>query len=286
VRRIGFIAVAGVIVLIVVVAWIARRPRSSSPGNTAEMSHSARRAPRSAFAEPSSPPSVLSRFTANTGRAAAAALDRGPDAESEAFRAVETLGRAEEIYGALFQRLGVDDVTRGRLRQILAERQMVSQDIARTFRDATAEIPEAHRRVMIGELLANNQRDFDGRLRGELGDAGLLALKAYDATLPQRAAATALQQRLKYTPTPLTDTQLEEVVPLLAASAGERTPMIFHLGQMMAGFTAESVERVSEALEPRQREVLRSMWAEQRARSARNRRPVEENAVDQVPKSP
>src|SRR5258708_19119689 len=74
-------------------------------------------------------------------------------------------------------------------------------------------------RDQIRQLVQDTQTEIDNTIRSTLGDAGFTQYQNYESTLPQRNVVGQLEQRLSYSSTPLTDTQSEQLVQILAQTA-------------------------------------------------------------------
>jgi hypothetical protein len=68
-------------------------------------------------------------------------------------------------------------------------------------------------------LLASNQADIDASIKASIGEEGFKQYKSFEQTMPQRATADQLSQRLSYTATPLTAAQSASMVQILSQTA-------------------------------------------------------------------
>src|SRR5207245_2704367 len=95
-------------------------------------------------------------------------------------------------------------------------------------------------RDQIRELVQNAQNEVDSTIRSTLGDAAFAQYQSYEATQPQRAVVSQLEQRLSYSSTPLSDTQSQQLVQILAETSPTRDngnrPMIA-IGALAGGGT-------------------------------------------------
>jgi hypothetical protein len=73
-------------------------------------------------------------------------------------------------------------------------------------------------RAEIRRMTADAQTKVDGEIKSLLGDGDYASYQSYQTTLPQRNVVNQLQQSLSYTPSPLTETQAEQLVQILAAN--------------------------------------------------------------------
>jgi hypothetical protein len=124
-------------------------------------------------------------------------------------------------YAALFSNMNLAPEQVDRLKTLLAERSTTIQDVMSAARDQgidPRENPAAFRK-----LIADAQNEINNSIKSVIGDQGFAQLTNYEQTLPQRNLVNELQQRLSYTSTPLTSTQAEQLVQILATNAPQRT---------------------------------------------------------------
>jgi hypothetical protein len=132
-------------------------------------------------------------------------------------------------YASLFDRLQLSPEQRERLTALLAEKQLAKTDA------------EAAGNSLIGtELMipaiAAAQQDINGQIARELGPTGYQAYYDFEMTDGLRTTVRRLEESLRYSPTPLSDTQAEALVAALDAI----TPAAERGG--IAKFTGPSVE--------------------------------------------
>lgn len=183
-------------------------------------------------------------------------------------------------FGELFGKLDLTAEELESLRALLIEKQNAAMDVLMVSRGE-----------LTGEGLAGNemrtatrraQAEIDRMIQQTLGDQRFAVYKAYEATLPQRAAVAQLQQRLSYTNEPLQSGQAEALVSMLSSSSLETQPALPGVSvvvdpderqavPIMNGLS-ESVKitdaviaRAEEVLNPRQVMALRELQQEQRA---------------------
>lgn len=124
-------------------------------------------------------------------------------------------------YAALFSNMNLAPDQVDKLKTLLAERSTTIQDVMSAARDQgidPRENPAAFRK-----LIADAQNEINSSIKSVIGDQGFAQLSNYEQTLPQRNLVNDLQQRLSYTSTPLTSTQAEQLVQILATNAPQRT---------------------------------------------------------------
>lgn len=126
----------------------------------------------------------------------------------------------EARYAALFRNLNLAPDQAAKLTALLAERGTTVQDVMSAAREQgidPRENPAAFRK-----LVADAQNQINDSIKAAIGDQGFAQLTNYEQTMPQRALVNDLQQRLSYTNTPLTATQAEQLVQILAANSPQR----------------------------------------------------------------
>ncbi len=126
----------------------------------------------------------------------------------------------ESRYAALFKNLNLPPEQIEKLKALLAERTATIQDVLTVARDQgfdPRDNPAALRK-----LVGDAQNEINASLKSLLGEAGFSQLSAYEQTLPQRSVVGDFQQRLSYTANPLTTTQAELLIQVIAANPAPR----------------------------------------------------------------
>jgi hypothetical protein len=151
-------------------------------------------------------------------------------------------------------------------------------------------------RDQIRELVQNARNEVDNTIRSTLGDAVYSQYQNYEATQPQRAVVSQLEQRLSYSATPLSDTQSQQLVQILAQSSPTRDSAGREYGVIMLGgaggggvgvysggptITADAINRAQSVLSSQQLSVLQSLQQEQQA-NAQLRQQMRNNAQNPV----
>lgn len=140
--------------------------------------------------------------------------------EVQAMLAQQQKAALDSRYAALFKNLNLSPEQADKLKSLLIERQASRQDVfeaARAQGIDPRENPEAFRKLM-----ADTRNEVEGSIKSLLGDTGYAQLQNYEQTMPQRGLVNDIQQRLSYTNTPLTASQAEQLVQILAANAPQR----------------------------------------------------------------
>lgn len=126
----------------------------------------------------------------------------------------------EQRYAALFKSLNLSSEQSEKLKGLLADRQTTIQDVMAAAREQGINPrtdPESFRK-----LVADAQNQVTEGIKAVIGDTGLTQLQNYEQTQPQRNLVNDLQQRLSYTNTPLSASQSDQLVQILAANAPSR----------------------------------------------------------------
>jgi hypothetical protein len=140
--------------------------------------------------------------------------------EVQAMVGLQQRAAIEARYATLFKNLNLPQEQIEKLKTLLAERSTTMQDVMAAAREQginPRENPEAFQK-----LVANAQNEINNGIKAVIGEQGFAQLGTYEKTLPQRNLVNELQQRLSYTSTPLTPTQAEQMVQILANNALQR----------------------------------------------------------------
>jgi len=159
------------------------------------------------------------RFRGPGGREAFLAMMNDP-------KAVQLMNSREKLmldsrYAALFKSLtqGANgaNMTPEQLdafKNLLVEKENTLRDVMLTARSQGVTD-----RSEINGLVKNAQAELDAQLEGTLGDSAYQQYQQYEQSLPERALVNQLSQGLSYTSTPLSDTQYDQLIKLLAENA-------------------------------------------------------------------
>lgn len=126
----------------------------------------------------------------------------------------------EARYAPLFKLLNLNTDQAAKLTSLLAERNTTRQDVFAAAQEQginPRSNPEAFRK-----LLADAQNELNRGIQSVIGERGLEQLQNFEQTVPQRALVGELQQRLSYTSNPLTPTQSEQLIQILAKNSPPR----------------------------------------------------------------
>lgn len=143
--------------------------------------------------------------------------------EFQALLTVQQKAAVEARYAALFKNLNLTPEQADKLKTILAERDTTRQDVMAAAREQGLD-PRRDREAY-QKLLEGARTDLNNSIKSVIGENGFAQFENYEKTLPQRNVVNQLQQRLSYSDTPLTSTQADQLVQILAANApAPRTP--------------------------------------------------------------
>ncbi|MBI5766151.1 MAG: hypothetical protein HZA93_00025 [Verrucomicrobia bacterium] len=146
-------------------------------------------------------------------------------------------------YAKLFKQLNFAPEKLEQLKKLMVERQTVGSDV---FSAAIQQgLDPMQNRAEIRKLTADAQSKVDGEIKTLLGDTDYAAYQNYQASLPQRNVVNQLQQSLSYTPTPLTETQAEQLVQILAANPVARPAAAVRIYTTPGGAPADAGQNVT-----------------------------------------
>ncbi len=137
--------------------------------------------------------------------------------ETKRLMAIQQRAQLDGRYADLFKGLNLPPDQLDQLKTLLVDRQSAAIDVLSV---ANAQglnplnSPEA-----IRDLARETQAKVDGDIKNLLGEQGYAQYQGYEQTLPQRAVADQLEQRLSYSSTPLSPDQREQMVQILAATS-------------------------------------------------------------------
>ncbi len=124
-------------------------------------------------------------------------------------------------FAPLFKALNLSPASLDQFKSLLLEKQTVMPDVMAAAREQGVdprENPQEFRK-----MVAAAQADVDGSIKSLLGDESFANYQQYQQTLPQRSVVNQLQQSLSYTNAPLSTTQGDQLVQILASTAPQPT---------------------------------------------------------------
>ncbi|PHX85279.1 MAG: hypothetical protein CK538_07675 [Opitutia bacterium] len=134
--------------------------------------------------------------------------------------ALQQKGQLDARYASLFKNLNLSPAQLDKFKNLLVERQTSAMDVFTAAREQGIDPrrdPDGFR-----SLLASTQADIDASIKASVGEEGFKQYKSFEQTMPQRATADQLSQRLSYTATPLTAAQSASMVQILGQTAPQR----------------------------------------------------------------
>lgn len=137
--------------------------------------------------------------------------------EMQRLLALQQKGQLDGRYATLFKNLALTPADLDRLKMLLVEKQTAFQDVIAAAR-AQGINPLADP-ASLQQMIATTQAELDENIEALLGKPGFAQFQNYQETLPHRSVVTQLQQSLSYTSAPLSETQAEQMVQILARTA-------------------------------------------------------------------
>ena len=193
------------------------------------------------------------------------------DPEMRRLMTVQEKAALDGRFSSLFKALNLSPEALEKFKNLLVEKQSAMTDVISAARKEGMD-PRSNRDE-IRQLVQSTQAEIDETIRSTLGDAAFGQYKNFETTQPQRIIANQLTQRLSYSTNPLSDTQSEQLVGILAANAGGNTDGGGGFGSFRGGrpggpaskITDVAVTQAQGILSAQQLTALRSLQAEQQA---------------------
>ncbi len=157
--------------------------------------------------------------------------------EVQALMSVQQKAAIEARYAALFHSMNLTPEQTDKLKTLLAERGSTRMDVmaAGTAQGIDPrENPEAYRK-----LFADAQNELNNSIKSVVGENGFAQLQNYEQTLPQRGLVNDLQQRLSFSNTPLTPSQADALVQILASNQPPRSTPAAPVGPPVDGLQVQ-----------------------------------------------
>lgn len=136
--------------------------------------------------------------------------------EVQALISREQRSNVEIRYAALFKALNLPPDQTEKVKALLVERLATAQDVLTAAFDQGVNPRE--NADDLRKLMTDAQNDINRSIRSVIGEQGFAQLGTYEQTLPQRAVVNELQLRLSATDVPLSPSQAEQLVQILAAN--------------------------------------------------------------------
>lgn len=197
------------------------------------------------------------------------------DPEVQRLVATQQRGALDSRYAALFKSLNLTPAQLEQFKNLLVEKRTAVADVMAAARSQGLNGRE--NRDEIRALMQNAQSEVDASIRATLGETAYQQYQNFEKTQPERNVVSQLQQKLSYSGTPLTDTQSEQLVQVLAATTDQKTPnaggvrtaagRIGFGGVGGAQITDQAVTQASTVLDTAQVQALQQLQQEQQAQA-------------------
>ncbi len=187
-------------------------------------------------------------------------------------------------YADLFRRLKLSPAQVDQLKDLLVERQSVATDVMSAAREQGLDGRDS--RDQLRKLMQETEAGVNAEIESLLGAEGYAAYQTYEQTQSQRNVVSQLETRLSYSSAPLTDSQSEQLVRILAstsptsnqgggaalnfiAAAGRGGAGIAQVAGVATGGTSlvtdAAIAQAQSVLAPAQVDALRQIQVEQQA---------------------
>lgn len=201
------------------------------------------------------------------------------DPEVQRLASIQQRAALDERFAALFRNLNLSPQQLEQFKDLLVEKRAAVADVMAAAR--AEGMTGRENRDELRALVQNAQAEVDASIRSLLGESGFQQYESYEQTLPQRNTVERLGQRLSYTGAPLSTTQTEQLVQVLATNPGERPPgsrtnvvlgtpggrVGFATGGGGAPISDQAVSQAATILQPPQLQALQQLQQEQQAQA-------------------
>jgi len=140
--------------------------------------------------------------------------------EVQAMLSLQQKAAVEARYGALFRTLNLTPEQTDKLKGLLADRSNTRMDVMTAAQEQGIDLRANPDEVR--KLFADAQNELNNSIKAVVGENGFAQLQNYEQTLPQRGLVNDLQQRLSFSDTPLSASQADALVQILASNAAPR----------------------------------------------------------------
>lgn len=182
--------------------------------------------------------------------------------------AIQARAGLDARYADLFKQLKLSPDQLAKFKDLLVERQTARMDVMATAREQGLD-PRANRDEL-KKMTDQAQAEVDAAIKTSLGESVYNQYQTYDATQPQRALVSQVNNILGYSSTPLNETQSAFLVTALSTGTTATTEQSGGPGNWGGGgnraiITDAVIEQAQAVLFPAQVEVLKQVQAEQQA---------------------
>lgn len=140
--------------------------------------------------------------------------------EVQAMLSLQQKAAVEARYGALFRTLNLTPEQTDKLKGLLADRSNTRMDVMTAAQEQG--IDSRSNPEEVRKLFTAAQNELNNSIKAVVGENGFAQLQTYEQTLPQRGLVNDLQQRLSFSDTPLSASQADALVQILASNAAPR----------------------------------------------------------------
>jgi hypothetical protein len=146
-----------------------------------------------------------------------------PHSESYERLSLQFREQLGDNYGALFRRLNLSPDKQVLLENLLIDKRIAESHIAYALSSGQYQGLDPNDLDALRALTAAGTEDIDGQIQQVLGPAPYEQYEHYDDTLMSRQQINAFAAQLKHTGSPLSDTQADQLVDLLAQANSDPT---------------------------------------------------------------
>lgn len=142
--------------------------------------------------------------------------------EIQKLMALQQKAVLDSRYASLFKNLNLAPAQLDQFKNLLVEKQTSMMDVlaaARAQGINPRSDPQAFK-----QMITDAQGEIDNSIKSALGEVGYAQYKNYEQTGPQRNTVSQLEQRLSYTSTPLSTTQSDQMIAILASTTTPQKP--------------------------------------------------------------
>lgn len=145
-------------------------------------------------------------------------------------------------------------------KNLLVEKQNTERDVR-----MSAHAEGVTDRSAISQLVKDAQSEVDAQIQSTLGPDGYAQYQQYEKTAPQRNLVNQVAQSLSYTNAPLTDSQNQKLVQILASNTSPDTNQRRGFGGTTANITDTAIAQANGVLSPAQLQALVAIQTQQKA---------------------
>ena len=137
--------------------------------------------------------------------------------EAQRLLAIQQKAGLDARYSQLFKAMHLTPEQLDKFKSLLVEKQNAMIDVLAAARAQGMTGPG--NRAELNQMIQTTQAEVDSTIRTTLGDAAFTQYQTYEQTLPQRNTVSQLDARLSYSEQPLSPTQTDQLISILANTA-------------------------------------------------------------------